>query len=213
MTNLTKLTGAGAVAALLSATPALADFHMDWDVDADGAMTVDEFREGFSQRVDFGAWDGDGDGLLSEDEFAGRIFGRYDLDATDAIEEAEHTRLEEDFGEGALWRFRGENLVEAPGDEVPAEDGVVAPVAVAVASLEPWDVDGDGVILRNEFLDGFREWGTFGEFDLDVDGFVTEGEFAEGVFARYDDDLDGIIEEPELTDIGDDMGDEGFWDV
>lgn len=200
MTNLIKHAGAGAVAALLASTPALADFHMDWDGDADGVLSVEEFREGFAARVSLADWDADGDGLLSEDEFGGGIYSRYDLDATDAIEDAEYTRLEGDFIGGGVW-----STAAAP--DVPDEE------AVAVASLEPWDIDGDGVILRNEFLDGFRDWGTFGEFDVDADGGITEGEFADAVFARYDDNLDGIIEEPELTDIGDDMGDGGFWDV
>ena len=42
---------------------------------------------------------------------------------------------------------------------------------------------------------------------------ITEDELTEGIFSGYDDDGTGFIEEPELTDIGDDMGDEGFWDV
>ena len=200
MTTLIKFTTAGAFAALLSATPAFADFHIEWDHDADGALSMEEFREGFVARVSLTEWDLDVDGRLSEDEFGGAIYSRYDVDATDAIEEAERTRLDGDFiGEG-VW-----STAAVPDGEVAEE--------LDVASLEPWDVDGDGVILRNEFLDGFRDWGTFGEFDVDVDGALTGGELADGVFARYDDDLDGLIEEPELTDIGVDLGDGGFWDV
>jgi Ca2+-binding EF-hand superfamily protein len=33
------------------------------------------------------------------------------------------------------------------------------------------------------------------------------------MFDRYNADGTGFIEEPELADIGDDMGDEGLWDV
>ena len=73
MTNLIKLTSAGAIAALLSTAPAWADFHMDWDADADGALTMDEFRAGFDARVTLGRWDADGDGLLSNEEFGGGV--------------------------------------------------------------------------------------------------------------------------------------------
>lgn len=230
MTNLTKLSSAAAVAAILSAAPALADFHMDWDADADGLLTLDEFQAGFAARVDLTAWDADADGLISEAEFAGGLYDRYDLDDTEAVEEAEFAAVEKDFDEGGLWVFHGEELVEAP-DEAVAEaeiaDGAVEEVetvdsegaeveALPVAepfALAAWDVDGDGIVLREEFEQGFADWGTFAAFDADADGALTTEEFTAEIFARYDDDLDGVIEEPELTDIGDDMGDEGFWDV
>jgi|GEM_PF-6329523 len=38
-------------------------------------------------------------------------------------------------------------------------------------------------------------------------------EFNIGVYNSYDTDDSGVIEEPEFGDIGDDMGDGGFWDV
>jgi hypothetical protein len=79
--------------------------------------------------------------------------------------------------------------------------------------LGPWDIDGDGTILRNEFEEGLRGWGTFAEFDADLNGFIRPEEFAASVFFRYDADGAGFLEEPELSDIGDDMGDDGFWDM
>lgn len=208
----------GALAALLSTTSALADFHTDWDADADGILSEEEFRQGFTARVNLADWDADADGRLSSVEFEGGVFGRYDRDASDAIEAAEVGVLEDDFGREGVWRFQGEELVEAP-EEAADADAIVATEEAAVdpaddgVVLEAWDIDGDGIVLRNEFTDGFTEWGTFGEFDADDDDFISTAEFADGVFARYDDDLDGIIEEPELTDIGDDMGDGGLWDV
>jgi hypothetical protein len=33
------------------------------------------------------------------------------------------------------------------------------------------------------------------------------------VFGSYDEDDSGSLEEPELGDVGDDMGDGGLWDV
>jgi Ca2+-binding EF-hand superfamily protein len=75
---------------------------------------------------------------------------------------------------------------------------------------QPWDIDGDGVILSNEFADGWGEVGMLGEWDADGDGSLSEDELTTGVYGEYDKDDSGVIEEPELTDVGDDMGDEGF---
>ncbi|TNC66282.1 hypothetical protein [Rubellimicrobium roseum] len=80
-------------------------------------------------------------------------------------------------------------------------------------ALRPWDIDGDGIIVRDEFLDGFADWGTFGDFDVDADGLIAGEELSEGIFELYDNDFDGLIEEPELTEMGDDMGDGGLFDV
>ena len=52
-----------------------------------------------------------------------------------------------------------------------------------------------------------------GEWDTDGDGANSEDEFTTGVYGEYDEDESGVIEQPELTGVGDDMGDEGFWDV
>jgi len=266
--NITKLAGAGLLAALLSSTPAFAQVAWEeegWDTDGDGLFSMEEFREGFRERINFAKWDADADGMLSEEEFGGGIYDRYDADASGAFEETEYSAMEEDFGTEGVWRYRGEELTADPGEGLETEEvadaeivdseingvetevtdvealgseGVIeddigdAGVGIGeglaenealgedevglgedFAELEAWDVDGDGVMLRNEFQDGFREWGTFGEFDVDRDGGITEDELTDGIFTRYDDDGTGFIEEPELTDIGDDMGDEGFWDV
>ena len=247
--NITKLAGAGLLAALLSSTPAFAQMAWEdegWDTDGDGLFSMDEFREGFRERISFAEWDADADGMLSEEEFGGGIYGRYDADASGAFEENEYSFLEDDFGTEGVWRYRGEELTADPGEGLETEEvaglesevtdvesevgdvetldseGLAGEEGLAenevglggdFAEMEAWDVDGDGVMLRNEFQDGFREWGTFGEFDVDRDGGITEDELTDGIFTRYDDDGTGFIEEPELTDIGDDMGDEGFWDV
>lgn len=134
MADYTKILGAGAIAALLAATPVLADFHEEWDGDADGALSEEEFGAGFGERGVFGSWDGDGDGLLSQDEY-GAGYG-------------------EDYDEAG-----------------------------------------------------------FTESDADADGFLSEEEFGSSVFGGYDADGSGIIEEPELGDVGDDIGDGGLFDI
>lgn len=220
MANLTKLAGASALAALLASAPALAQeaWNEGWDANGDAMLSMDEFREGFRQRINLADWDLDADGLISEDEFGTGIYSRYDADVSEGLEETEYGAFERDFGDEGLWgEEAGVTDVETvASDGVLEEDGIGEDeVALGGDELgyEAWDVDGDGVLLRNEFEDGFREWGTFGEFDVDADGSLTEDEITDGIFAGYDEDGTGFIEEPELTDIGDDMGDEGFWDV
>jgi len=76
-----------------------------------------------------------------------------------------------------------------------------------------WDGDGDGALSEEEFNTGFGEGGAYDEWDADDDGMLTEDEFNGGVFGGYDDDESGVIEEPELGDVGDDMGDGGLFDI
>ena len=93
---------------------------------------------------------------------------------------------------------------------------VIAALTAAPAMAQEigeWDGDGDGVLNQEEFNEGFGEVGAFGEWDEDGDGALSEDEYNAGVFDSYDDDDSGAIEEPEFGDVGDDMGDGGFWDV
>lgn len=97
---------------------------------------------------------------------------------------------------------------------------LVALVAAPAAAQEmtEWDSDGDSTLNQEEFNTG---WGSsfedgksaFSTWDGDGDGALSEDEYNTGVFNSYDDDGSGAIEEPEFGDVGDDMGDEGFWDV
>jgi hypothetical protein len=86
-----------------------------------------------------------------------------------------------------------------------------------------WDTDGDNMLSEDEFNAGIGD-GTaafnerfgenaFSEWDANEDDLLAEDEFYAGTYAGYDDDDDNVIEEPELSDLGDDMGDAGFWDV
>ncbi len=91
-----------------------------------------------------------------------------------------------------------------------------APV-MAQEDIGAWDADGDGALNEEEFNEG---WGTsWGEedpytaWDEDGDGMLNEDEFNAGVFNSYDADDSGVIEEPEFGDVGDDIGDGGFWDI
>ena len=88
-----------------------------------------------------------------------------------------------------------------------------------------WDEDSDGVLSEEEFDAGYNnldlsnasfgddfDW-TYDGVDADGNGEVNETELHESVFNAYDADANNIIEEPEFGDVGDDIGDGGFWDV
>lgn len=94
---------------------------------------------------------------------------------------------------------------------------LVAAPAMAEEDKGAWDTDGDSALNADEFNTG---WGTamggesaYDSWDMDRDGNLTEDEFNTGVFNSYDRDGSGVIDEPEFGDVGDDMGDGGFWDV
>lgn len=86
-----------------------------------------------------------------------------------------------------------------------------------------WDANDDEALSEDEFNAGVGEnkdeFGTrfgenaYSEWDEDGDGALTEDEFGSGVYSGYDADESEGIEEPEFGDVGDDMGDGGFWDV
>lgn len=216
MSRLTKRTCMSLLVVLLLGRPAFAQEWTDWDGDSDGALTFEEFSQGLATRLDFAGWDADGDGKLSEEELGGGVFGRYDRDTNEAIEKAETAQLEGDFGADGLWEPEGVTDVEAVDSETTADapGDVVTPdevVDVDRAKLPDWDIDGDGLIVAQEFQDGFRDWGTFAEFDADDDGGITEDELAREIFSRYDDDGNGLIAQPEGAILGDDLSEGGLF--
>ena len=103
MADLTKYLGAGALAALLLATPALADWHEEWDSDGDGALSEEEFNTGLDGVGTYDEWDADDDGMLSEEEFDAGVFGGYDDDDSGVIEEPELDDAGDDMGDGGLF--------------------------------------------------------------------------------------------------------------
>ncbi len=98
--------------------------------------------------------------------------------------------------------------------------GIGAMVAALAASpvlaqdmMGDWDGDGDGIINQEEFGTGWADNNAYSTWDEDGDGLLNEDEFNNGIYNSYDRDGSGMIEEPEFGDVGDDMGDGGFWDV
>ncbi len=88
---------------------------------------------------------------------------------------------------------------------------------------DTWDANDDDMIDENEWTAGigdneadFNE--RFGEtawddWDVNDDAMLDRDEFNTGVYGAYDADDSGFIEEPEFGDLGDDIGDEGIFDV
>jgi hypothetical protein len=86
-----------------------------------------------------------------------------------------------------------------------------------------WDANDDMGLSESEFESGLGDDTTafntrfgddaFGEWDLNDDDTLSNDEFNGGVYASYDRDGNKVIEEPEFGDVGDDIGDGGFWDV
>lgn len=175
----------------LMASPVLSEaIYSTWDLNDDEALTVEEFVKGFKERAPFDKWDSNGNGELSEKEITNGVYGKYDRNTDDQLAGPEYRAYQRDFGARGFWGRTGY-----------AQDS------------NGWDVDGDGILLRNEFVDGFAPERTMAQWDTDNSDSLSEEEFARGVFRMYDENSDGVIDEPELHDIGDDMGDEGFWDV
>ena len=90
-------------------------------------------------------------------------------------------------------------------------------------AFDNWDTDKSGTLTHSEFETGigdneeaFNERygdGWFGEWDANTDSALSEDEYYDGLYTSYDADNDNVIEEPEFGDLGDDMGDGGWFDV
>ncbi len=100
---------------------------------------------------------------------------------------------------GVFDRFDGNN------DDVLSEDELNTGLAGQSTGSTS---TGDASRLETRFGDD-----AYSNWDANDDGNLTEDEFNTGVFSAYDRDGSGSIEEPEFGDVGDDMGDGGFWDV
>lgn len=91
-------------------------------------------------------------------------------------------------------------------------------------TFDRFDGNSDGIVDQNEINAGFADdnrsafndrFGSdyYNSWDADGDGGLSETEWNDGVYGGYDRDGSGMIEESEFGDVGDDMGDDGFWDL
>lgn len=69
--DLTKMTGAAALIAILAGAPALAQDMTQMDTDQSGTVSEEEFATGYAADASgMETWDTDGSGSVSEDEWA-----------------------------------------------------------------------------------------------------------------------------------------------
>ncbi len=143
------------------------NFMLQWDADSDGQVTLAEATE--RRASIFEMFDSDGDGVFSEAEFDG-------IDEHKALEaEAGHgpghggqQGMGKGRGQGKGQRQgmmgQGQGSQQGMGFDQPARDGMAM-----------FDTDGDGKIVRAEFVDGTAQWFTMR--DRNGDGAITSADF------------------------------------
>lgn len=84
------------------------------------------------------------------------------------------------------------------------------------------DADADGSIARTEFEEAIGDETAFNErfgetafddWDANDDDVLSDEEFGTGVYGAYDADASGTLEEQEFAAYGDDMGENGLFDI
>lgn len=162
MTRLLSLTAA----LLLSGTALLAQgagmgshFVTNWDLDGNGAVSLDEATE---RRGDiFTTFDADEDGKLSATEY----------DAFDAARAADQAEMQK--GGHGKGHGQGQGQGQGQGGGMGHGNGEEQGMMRAFN-----DADGDGLVSRDEFLAKVPDW--FAMMDRNADGAVTTDDFGPG---------------------------------
>ncbi|WP_179380412.1 EF-hand domain-containing protein [Jannaschia marina] len=115
---------------------------------------------------------------------------------------------------------------------------ILATTAIAATAQTSWDVNTDGALDPEEFVNGFGNLGTFSRFDVDADATLNETEWGNGLgevgeyvnmdlngdggvdeaeynallFNRYDGDGSGTIEGEEIAQVETDLAEDGLLD-
>jgi len=142
------------------------------DADTDHRITRAEFDEHYDDRARFDAWDADGDGSLDAVEWSDGLFLQWDMNRDGFVDVDEYRKG---------WRIWYESKPDEAWPDYDTwdldDDTKLSPTELgeAWASLrlyDTFDIDGDKVVLYNEFLDG-----TWTLWDVDGDGAVDMMEF------------------------------------
>ena len=90
-----KFASVGAILAVLTATPALAQEPDEWDANQDRAVDQVEFGLGLGETNAFGDWDEDMSAGIDEDEYEGGVTTAFDVDGSGDLDEEEQAAYEE----------------------------------------------------------------------------------------------------------------------
>jgi len=138
-----------------------AEFMTTWDLDEDGQVTLAEVQE---RRGDlFYMFDANEDGMLNDDEYA--MF-----DETRAADREMHLE--------AYGSVPGQGRAMGQGQGQGMSQMAVGIDAVQDAMSRRYnDIDGDGVVTRDEFIGNGAQW--FARMDRSGDGVVTLADFGQ----------------------------------
>jgi hypothetical protein len=163
-----------ALAVLLAAAPAAAQMMSDWDTDASGGLSREEWSAGIESGTMFDDWDADGDAAIDDGEFADGLFGRFDADGDAVLTETEwHDGIDRWYGETA-----------------------------AALDFDSWDRTADGTLSGDEFRTGFRSAGLFDAFRASAnlsttDTGIDRTAFRAGVYDWMDRNRDAQLDADE----------------
>lgn len=140
----------------------------DYDTDADSAVNMEEFSQGAGDRL-------------------GESYSEFDTDAAGGISQDE-------FATGTFTR------ADRSGDQA-LDEQEFGTTGITSMSFSELDEDGDGMVSQDEWNQAMQTAtgpGTFGDYDVDQSGDVTEDEFAGGEFRRFDVNQDETWDEEEF---------------
>ena len=155
-------------ALLLSATAVFAEetgpgghFVTNWDLDTNGSVSLAEATE---RRGDiFTTFDADGDGMLSAVEYT----------AFDEARAADQANMREEMGGEGMGQGQGKGKGHGDGHGKGPGNGEEQGMMRAFN-----DIDGDGLVSREEFLSRVPDW--FAQMDRDGDGAIRTTDFGPG---------------------------------
>lgn len=141
----------------------------DFDTDASGDLTTEEFTTGFG-TYHYTSFDADASDDIDENEFTLGLFGLFDTNDDQTL-----TQDEFDTGTNTFWN----------GDYIGA-------------SLSNIDDDSSGDLTQEEFVSGFDVYSIFHEFGGSRSAGISQEQFAQAFFNVADTDDDEIISEDEF---------------
>lgn len=155
--------------------------YSDFDTDASGDVSYEEFSAGYgAESSRYSDFDADASGGVDQDEFTSGLYRSSDENGDQAL-------TEDEFNAGTS-TFYGEEYEGAAYSEL--------------------DADASGDVSEEEFTTGFDASSTYSEFDADASGDVNEEEFTQGIYNTADADDAGALTEDEFNNASGLFGDD-----